>query len=1225
MSKVMGLSKKITASIVALLLMLSVIAGIPFSVGAETSVKAPVSRLVTTDKGSYVEYKGRPYLMYGVQMRLDFIYADYQGDWQFIEENFKKAKEDGFTTVAIPFHWSAFEVSEGNFDYSRLTTYYSYLNKYDLKVQWLWFGSNVCGAAYAPDYILKSQSLYKQVDAGDGYAHMDFSCTDTLEKEKTAFKHFIDFIAENDTEQRCVMIQLNNELDQSADAFQKKDNNRLGNWWESTDAHDEYCWVGGQKAEVIKHISELGDIVHNSDYSVVTRVNISAAGRNSMDAATNKKVAVSDYNDLLNTTGIDIVGIDCYAKDNTELTGYTENFNNNLLHIAEIGGCVDTTHIAASLFERGGGMLIYAHRDDREHYGMYESDKTGKTWVDRESTPAVRNFSKMISSVEQPLALAVSKSEVSSFTGNGSSNVSDDTTVTVSNAAEDNVAMAFRADKNSYVLLSAKEASFTLVSPTRQITAFESGKYVNGAFIADEEQKLTINGNTVTVGANTVVRVSVKSNVTYSAFGEEAGYSMGDDWKAAGTLNDKITPYYTYTDENQFNTITISKDVKDFKLSFKFFANADALTTAESPLAVRVVMRDGKEGRYVLGLHSWQSKTISFTSPVEEENINSQGAINTGWHTVKIVAVGQRMKIMIDGLVWKDLTLSSELSGELSIIMRKADIAELCADYADESDFDDDVIVDWDFSTEGLDLPKMPGAKNHSTLLSLADYNSDDFVRYPIGVTWTGTGFNGTDTTVSIPADNKIEISFDSTANNYNRGFALALPSGRTVLIGNECIRLYASGAPFKDWDSFKVNYEEKPFNQLRAMSTSLLEQGTTLTSNHKDGFFHKLKIVSKNGIEQVFVDNILFFTNTVDPNFVTGKLEYIGVRSNTGNVLIESIKVTDVSEKTARKAIATKIGYNNNRAGLLPYGFNSGTVYSDVNFEVGYKDGVRGVKAVKVNNNGYIRTRGFYDGDNPFSTEENNQNWCYSVKFYIENEAVFADGAKAFALQLREGSPNDGNGVYFTLNNGNYVIKGKGLNQTISTESLIEKWVELDIYFIGNHLVIDLDGQKNSFTVQKYNEAAGLSYPRDMFSKDLVQFGATAANNIWLTDTIYWDITELSNAVDAIDKVDTDNRENVVYTDLRTAEAAYTALPEDEKPNVPNADALASARELLASYEKGDVNRDSAVDIIDLIRLKKISVGTSEPTGTHDVAGDGEDSVSAVDLAEMRIILLEK
>ena len=646
--------------------------------------------------------------------------------------------------------------------------------------------------------------------------------------------------------------------------------------------------------------------------------------------------------------------------------------------------------------------------------------------------------------------------------------------------------------------------------------------------------------------AGQAVRVTTQSVMghTYYAFGEDVDYSIGEDWLCDGNLSDG-TSVYSPVDSNESNTIVLSDSVKNFKLSFKYYADFNLMPESD-PYAMRISMRRTGQDAYTFGLHTSGQNAVGFEG-FSETSESGTSAINDGWHTVKIVVVDNRMKIMVDGLVYKDVALKDDAqAGALTLDARYVKIAALSADNATEVDFQDDVILDWDFSTEGLSLPALPGQRFHSNYQCLVDYNSEDFQKHVIGKTWFKDGFCGRDTTVNIPDNNTIELSFDILKGTvYNRGFALALPSGRTLLIGNSCLRLYKSGAGFGSVEDFTANFEEKNINNLREFATSLFEQGQSFTSKHVDGGFHTLRVVSKDGWEQVFVDNILIFTNEIDEAHATHELAYTTFRAGC-NILIKDLRIIDNTEKAERKALATKVGFNDGREGLMPFGFNNGEKYSDIDFLPGFKDGVYAAQATAVRGN-FIRTRGFFAGDNPFTTQEN-EDWCYSTDFYAE-PAIFEGDVSAFGLQLRKSNANDQTGFNFTLYKDRFTVSGKGLDETVNTENLTGRWVNLRIFFIGTHVIVALDGTIHTFDVEAYNKEVGLAWPRDVYSKDLVVKGDHMANNFWMTNTAYWDVTALTDVVTTIDSIYTDGVLN--ETALNTAREKFDALPEEEKATI--------------------------------------------------------------------------
>ena len=479
----------------------------------ETEVSKPaektvVSTMASADGEPYVEYLGEPYLMYGVQMRLDWIFADNPNDTAFIEDNFRQVKEDGFNSVMIPIHWNTIEPEKDKYEFDRLKLYYTYLNKYDLTVQWLWFGTNVCGFAVIPDYVAEDKDTYKQVtsdkaDAGGNY--MDFSCAATMQREQKALAAMMDWIAENDTEKRCVMIQLNNEVDQGAGYFQENftDEKIVGGWWQSVEAHDKYCWVGGQRTQVFAQLSALGNIVHKSNYQVVTRVNVSGAGRDEVPEL------VKDFEEMLMLSGIDMVGVDCYSKTWDMLKSDVNIVKGNLTHVAENGGNYDSSYNTANLFDMGAGMLIYCHRDDREHFGMYEKS-SNKEWKPLESTIPLRSFNAMLNKMEKPLAKAVAYRRFMAFNGehlNGAVNIKknyDGIKISFSGPA-DVLGAVYPITAKCFILMTTKDNTEFTFGDSVTVSEATFGSFDGNDWKAQNTAKR--DGNKITVNAYQIVKV----------------------------------------------------------------------------------------------------------------------------------------------------------------------------------------------------------------------------------------------------------------------------------------------------------------------------------------------------------------------------------------------------------------------------------------------------------------------------------------------------------------------------------------------------------------------------------------------------------------------------------------------------------------------------------------------------------------------------------------------
>ena len=273
----------------------------------------------------YIKHNGDPYLLYGVHIRVDVL-----SDKTEIEEHFAKSAELGVRTVVVPVAWGNIEPQMGQYDFERVRMYYDLARKYALQIQLLWFGSNVCGTSSAPDYVNTNPALYPQhpgaVNAEWG-TFLDLSVSETLSREKLALSKLLDYIAAYDTGKRTVMVQIENEPDGGGPEYDPGTNI----WWTTPENVLKYCFVGGQFAAAGAAMNALGQIVHYHLPGIPTRVNLM-----NIQQYANMEVV----KELEAYPGIDIVGIDNYAKSVAEVDPYVDciTTGRNIPHIPENSG-----------------------------------------------------------------------------------------------------------------------------------------------------------------------------------------------------------------------------------------------------------------------------------------------------------------------------------------------------------------------------------------------------------------------------------------------------------------------------------------------------------------------------------------------------------------------------------------------------------------------------------------------------------------------------------------------------------------------------------------------------------------------------------------------------------------------------------------------------------------------------------------------------------------------
>ncbi len=470
-----------------------------------------VSRIVYDAEHPYVEHNGAPYLFYGIQVRLDWIMDDTRADLNHINDVFAHVKDMGFNTVVVPIWWHTIEPEDGKYNFERLELYYTYLNKYDLKVQWLWFGTNSCGAGTpAPTWVKADEETYWQVDEEGTW--FNFSCEALLERESKALGKMMDWLAENDKDRRCVMIQVNNEVDQGANMFQPDQTDEViaeenyGQWWQTEEGHDNYCWVGGQREEFFHYLDVLGQTIHNSKYNCVTRVNVSGAGRNLIEGI------ADDFDDLIATDGIDIVGVDAYSTNWDNLEGYITWADDNVTHLAESAATYQLGYSAAKMFSLGAGILPYCFKGDRNGGGMYEQTGNYNDWIELESTPWMRSYNQMINKVLPQLAAAVPSGRVLEF--NGEHQVGQIKATRTLNGTKiifthetDALGMAFPVSDTEWILMATDDNAVFTFGNMVEVKEATFGKYEGTEWKAQNVAK--VDGNVVTLGAWQVVKVDI--------------------------------------------------------------------------------------------------------------------------------------------------------------------------------------------------------------------------------------------------------------------------------------------------------------------------------------------------------------------------------------------------------------------------------------------------------------------------------------------------------------------------------------------------------------------------------------------------------------------------------------------------------------------------------------------------------------------------------------------
>ena len=343
----------------------------------------PVSRVVRTDSTAYLEYKGLPYLLYGIQLRIDdYISSPNDANYANIYQYFQKTQQAGFKEALVPMRWDWFETTDGVFNYKFIDDFIAYAKVYNLRLQFLWMGSNVCAYMYVPGYISSNNALYPKMSTSNQI--LDYSNVNLISKEVRAVRNLMAHLATYDTDKRVVLIQVENETDHMGPST--------------------ILWAGGQKAAAIHMMDTLGQVIHASNADMITRVNITGYTKTADDFA--------------NVKGVNIVGRDLYAAKYSDFYSGSimcENFWNYNYTPENGAQYKNGINLVLSAFERANGYLMYELRttgwrgsNGGADNGLYRYSASND-WIVRDGTQYCLYWSN------SPTQLEVDLREIQSF------------------------------------------------------------------------------------------------------------------------------------------------------------------------------------------------------------------------------------------------------------------------------------------------------------------------------------------------------------------------------------------------------------------------------------------------------------------------------------------------------------------------------------------------------------------------------------------------------------------------------------------------------------------------------------------------------------------------------------------------------------------------------------------------------------------------------------------
>jgi hypothetical protein len=515
-----------------------------------------VSRVAKNGSKGYLEVDGKPYTMMGVQSF---------GEWQtygsdadpiptnqdkrvlsqdWLENTFEKVKAAGFHTIQIELAWNQIQPdAQGRYDWTLLDKYVQWAKQYDLKMDFVWFGTNGCGGGILPEtkhgfmtsipaYLQGAQywgreenngeqrAPYLPIKGGKHYNDAQY----LFDQEQQAVHAMFNHLAQVDKTHQTILFQVHNEPNHNDEWFSQHE-----------------VWAG---------ITEnLGKAVKTSDYVVATRLNFMGWSVPQQDATTFK-----------NSENIDFQGPDVYTDSISNLVNAVKETagRSRIAYIPETySGGSSLSSKAAAILAAGGFVDFWQLNESwagpryafygapNDGYTVYTDWKLGEMPKIPESAQRMTNFNKSIGKMQGLTAIALPQSMATFNTKDMPAQQSDETKTIGGKSIR-----FFTADKA--VGLAVKDetsGAYYLASDTQGSSTYNLGAGVKasvGSFDADGawhgvDRTVADNGDIV-INSGELIRVvdtaALGGAIESVRYLKESDYTP-ESWKTFSPIRDK--------------------------------------------------------------------------------------------------------------------------------------------------------------------------------------------------------------------------------------------------------------------------------------------------------------------------------------------------------------------------------------------------------------------------------------------------------------------------------------------------------------------------------------------------------------------------------------------------------------------------------------------------------------------------------------------------------------
>jgi hypothetical protein len=542
---------------------LNLVGGLPRAAAAGGAVSYVDTSRSTYDK-IVLMVDGKPFFHCGVQFRYEkhkytFGWTDAQ-----LKPVLKMIRDDGFTVVNIPIWWSKVETSKDTFDWTDIDRYLAWCGEYGLKLELLWFGHESTGSSLAarmPAYVLNDYQCVVRSDGTkltlNGNPLLDKTDPNLLAREKFVLGRLMTHLASADTAHTVVGIQVLNEPNvakqQGGSSIDRSYSTYSTDRWNSGGYTDASKF---RKDVLLDYLTQLGQVIKQSEHSVYTRVNIAGSG-DTVPVAENEALR------LQGTSTIDFFGKDPYTTNLDTIYLYGRDAvwaqGKNLPMIMEnFGG---TTAVDVEKFNALAGNTVfnlYAALDPdsstgSSNYGLYNFNPTTKAVTRKAVSDKVAALNHMLKKISRDLAgkAPVEYGGASLQTFNRAATASVDVAKSLAGLSityattSSGQGLAVKRGAAEFALATTAQATFTLPGTIGVVRSVETGQYdANDNWVKSGTKAYSmVSGDTVVaMSAGECLRVAyLVSGARYKLRNTSSGKYLDTDADGAVILSSATT------------------------------------------------------------------------------------------------------------------------------------------------------------------------------------------------------------------------------------------------------------------------------------------------------------------------------------------------------------------------------------------------------------------------------------------------------------------------------------------------------------------------------------------------------------------------------------------------------------------------------------------------------------------------------------------------------------